>query len=412
MRAAFLLLLSAIASIAATPASAAAATADELYALVGERLSLMRDVAAFKWLNDRPVEDPAREQIVIRAALEAAGNQGLQADGAEAFFREQIEAAKDIQRYWLDRWRAAGGPAAAADLLSETRPRLLALGDRIVAGLGQPVAHDGQAFQRLVATEGLGPDRAASLFTALRQVSRYENRLAQISATGVLRVGTTGDYAPFSYSAQAGDVERWAETLSGVDVDLARDLAAALGVELEFVRTSWPTLSEDLLAGRFDVAMSGVSRSLDRARLGHLSLPYYVGGKMPIARCEDRRRFGSLDGIDQPGVRVIVNPGGTNERFVDEQLQQAEKVLHADNRTIFTALLAGEADVMVTDSIEVALQARKNPGLCGTMGRTLTYQEKAYFMPADAALARFVDTWLSLRLGDGTVNRALEYHLN
>ena len=62
-------------------------------------------------------------------------------------------------------------------------------------------------------------------------------------------------------------------------------------------------------------------------------------------------------------------------------------MLHPDNRTIFSALLAGEADLMVTDSIEVALQARRNPGLCGTMEGTLTYQEKAYFMPADSELA-------------------------
>ena len=66
---------------------------------------------------------------------------------------------------------------------------------------------------------------------------------------------------------------------------------------------------------------------------------------------------------------------------------------------------------MITDSIEVALQARRNPGLCGTMGQTLTYQEKAYLMPVDAPLKAFVDTWLSLRLGDGTVSRLLETQL-
>jgi len=401
----------------ATLASAASATytntADDLYALIGERLSHMRDVAAFKWLQGRPVEDKEREQVVVTAALEAARNHGIRAAGAESFFQQQIAAAKDIQQYWFERWQTHGGPDAAPDLTAEVRPQLLALGDRIIAGLGQLQVHDRAAFERLVAMDGLGEARTASLYDALRQVERFENRFEQIRETGVLRVGTTGDYAPFSYES---DSEResegsWAETLRGVDVDLARDLASALDVDLVFVETSWPTLSKDLLAGHFDVAMSGVSRTLDRARIGHLSMPYYIGGKMPIARCEDRRRFGSLADIDQPDVRVIVNPGGTNERFVDEQLEQAQKVLHPDNRTIFDALLLGEADVMVTDSIEVALQARRNPGLCGTMGRTLTYQEKAYFMPADAELARFVDTWLSLRLGDGTVNAALERHL-
>ncbi len=371
----------------------------------------MRDVAAHKWLQELPVEDLAREQVVVATALEEARNHGLEPEGAAAFFREQIEAAKDIQRYWFGRWQADGGPQAAPDLAAEIRPRLLLLGNEIIAGLGRAQAHDQAAFADLVATEGLGSERVESLYRALRQVARYDSRLQQIRASGLLRVGTTGDYAPFS-DANADTSERWAGSLTGADVDLARDLAAALDVEVEFVRTSWPTLSEDLLAGRYDVAMSGVSRTLDRAKIGHLSLPYYVGGKTPIARCEDRARFAGLEDIDQPDVRVIVNPGGTNERFVDERLLQAQKVLHPDNRTIFEALLAGKADLMVTDSIEVALQARRHPGLCGTMEATLTYQEKAYFMPADSELARFVDTWLSLRLSDGTVSRVLEAHLN
>ena len=416
-----LLLISVLAVLAATGAvpatAAAAATTDQLYGLVGERLSHMRDVAAFKWLNDRPVEDLSREQVVVEAALANARNQQLVPEGAEAFFLEQIEAAKDIQRYWFSRWQTGSGPADAPDLSSNVRPQLLLLGEQITAALGQPLAHDEDAFARLVATEGLGPDRINRLYVALRNVVRYPTRLAQIQSSGLLRVGTTGDYAPFSHddgaekSAASDTDQEWQESLTGVDVDLARNLAAALKVELEFVHTSWPTLSEDLRAGRFDVAMSGVSRTLDRARIGHLSLPYYIGGKKPIARCEDRERFGSLAAIDQPGVRVIVNPGGTNERFVDEQLEQAEKVLHPDNRTIFSALLAGKADLMVTDSIEVTLQAHRNPGLCGTMAGTLTYQEKAYYMPADAALARYVDTWLSLRLADGTVQETLERHL-
>jgi cyclohexadienyl dehydratase len=390
---------------------AAGQGADELYALVGKRLSHMRDVAAFKWLHERPVEDLTREQVVVEAALAEARNRGLRPGGAEVFFSEQIAAAKDIQHYWFERWDAEGGPLRAPDLAGEIRPRLLELGEQIIISLGQDHAHDSNAFATLVATEGLPADRVERLYRALRQVERYDSRLEQVLASGTLRVGTTGDYAPFSEAA-AERGSTWAETLVGVDIELARDLAAALGVAVVFVPTSWPTLSADLEAGRFDVAMSGVSRTLDRARIGHLSLPYYVGGKTPITRCEDRQRFGSLQEIDQPGVRVIVNPGGTNERFVDEQLTKAEKVLHPDNRTIFAALLAGDADLMVTDSIEVTLQTRRTPGLCGTMSGTLTYQEKAYLMPPDAELARFVDTWLSLRLSDGTVNRVLEAHLD
>jgi cyclohexadienyl dehydratase len=379
-----------------------AATSDALYARIAERLSLMREVAAYKWLHDLPVEDSERERVVIDAAAADALRYQVRPETARQFFAVQIEAAKDIQRYWMARWAGGDAPAVEPDLAGVLRPRLLALGDEMLALAAREDVHqDEGAFFQVVSVEGLGEPRAAELFAALAAIARYDSRLDQILDTGVLRVGTTGDYAPFSYATEASDY-------TGADIDLARNLAKALGVEVEFVTTSWPALMADLAAGRYDIAMSGVSRTVERARVGFLSLPYYVGGKLPIARCEDKRRFGSLAAIDQPGVRVIVNPGGTNEAFVDGHITQAEKVLHPDNRTIFDALLEGEGDVMITDSIEVLLQTRRHPGLCGTMGQTLTYQEKAYLMPRDVALKTFVDTWLSLRLADGTVDGAIE----
>ena len=67
-----------------------------------------------------------------------------------------------------------------------------------------------------------------------------------------LRVGTSGDYAPFSLAEEGGPA-------SGFDVTLARSYAKERGVEVEFVRFRWPELVRDLEAGRFDVAMSGIT---------------------------------------------------------------------------------------------------------------------------------------------------------
>ena len=97
--------------------------------------------------------------------------------------------------------------------------------------------------------------------------------------------------------------------------------------------------------------------------------------------------FDALEKIDMPGVRLIVNPGGTNERYLDASIKRATKVLHDDNRTIFEAIVAGKADLMITDSIEVKLQSRRNQHLCPAMpGQLLTTQKKGYLMPQDNAL--------------------------
>ena len=64
------------------------------------------------------------------------------------------------------------------------------------------------------------------------------SRLDDILARGVLRVGTTGDYRPFTALDKASGA------YSGFDIDLARSLGAALGVRIEFEPTSWPNLAK------------------------------------------------------------------------------------------------------------------------------------------------------------------------
>src|SRR5690606_40866418 len=59
-----------------------------------------------------------------------------------------------------------------------------------------------------------------------------------------------------------------------------------------------------------------------------------------------------------PDVRVVVNPGGTNEKFARERLKRATIVQHPDNNTIFDEIIAGRADLMITDAAETRWQAR------------------------------------------------------
>src|SRR4051794_3315856 len=130
--------------------------------------------------------------------------------------------------------------------------------------------------------------------------------LARIRDAGILRVGTTGDYTPFSLKQPDG-------TYEGADIDMAHDLAARLGVRVEFVPTVWVDLLDDFLAGKFDIAMGGVTVNEARAARAFFSIPNVVDGKRPLCRIEDRDRFTSIEAIDQPGVRVVANPGSANE---------------------------------------------------------------------------------------------------
>lgn len=232
-------------------------------------------------------------------------------------------------------------------------------------------------------------------------------RLDEVRQRGVLRVGTTGDYPPFSYRANA------TSPFLGLDIELAGRLAASLGVKLELVPTSWPTLLADFTAERFDVAMGGVSITDERRKVATFSLPYLRDGKTPIARCADAARFQTLAQIDRPGVRVIVNPGGTNERFARAHLTAASLLVFRDNTAIFDEIVAGRADVMITDAIEARLQQRLRPQLCALHPEEpFNVSEKAYLLPPDADFKAAVDAWLQPLLAGPELGRLLEKWLS
>jgi chorismate mutase-like protein len=227
-------------------------------------------------------------------------------------------------------------------------------------------------------------------------------RLDDIAARGVLRVGSTGDYKPFSYRPAGGE-------FIGMDVELAGELARALGVRLQVVPTSWPTLMADLGSDKFDLALSGVSVTAERQRQALFSVPYLHDGKTPITRCENVARYQALAQIDRPDVRLIVNPGGTNERFARAQAPRAQLTVYPDNVTIFGQIVSGAADLMMTDAIETRLQQRLHPQLCAVHPEApFDMADKAILLPRDPALKAYVDQWLQQRLDNGDVPRKLD----
>lgn len=219
--------------------------------------------------------------------------------------------------------------------------------------------------------------------------------LDTVQSRGALQICTTGDYKPFTL-AKDGSFE-------GIDIELAKSLARALGVEAKFVQTKWSDLLTDMGSGKCDVAMGGISVTLDRQKKVFFSSPYLVNGKAPIVRCADKGKFQTVADIDKPETRVIVNPGGTNERFVRANFKQAKIEVYPDNVTIFDQILAGKADLMIAESIEVKVQEKAKPGLCAVNpDEPLQYGEMGYMLPrGDASFKAFVDTWLHLAKATG-----------
>ena len=231
---------------------------------------------------------------------------------------------------------------------------------------------------------------AAFFLSAASAHAQQPSRLDDIVKRGTLRVGMTGDYLPFTYLDKATSKFR------GFDVDMAEALGKALGVKVGYVQTAWPRLMQDFDADKFDIAMGGISITPDRQQHGIFSAPIMRDGKTPIARCADKGKYETIADIDKPGTRVIVNPGGTNERFARANIKSAEIKTYSDNVTIFDEIAKGNADLMMTDSSETRYQQKLHPGvLCAVHPeKPFDMAEKAYWLQRNTAFAAFVDRWL------------------
>ena len=240
---------------------------------------------------------------------------------------------------------------------------------------------------------------AATLAAILPGAAQTPDRLDQILKRGTLRVGTTFDTPVFSMrNATTGEPE-------GFDIDALKTLAPALGVKIEYVRMTFGSMLGDLAADKFDMAMSGMGRTLERARTATFSKPYMRYGKLLMIRSGDRDKFKSLADVDRPGIRVTYNKGGLNDRFANTEFKQATPVGYASNEEATAALLAGTVDAQVSDSTAAIYMARSEP-------RLAVMDPAHVFNPVhvaillrreDQTLQNFINIWIDQIELDGTL---------
>lgn len=174
-----------------------------------------------------------------------------------------------------------------------------------------------------------------------------DGKVSEIANRGTIIFGTTGDYRPLSFREEDG-------TYWGFGIEVAKEIARRLGVEITFAPTSWPTLTSDVLAEpqKFDLAIGGITITDARREMMLMSDGYLANGKTILCRAADVQCFKSLADINKPEVRVMVNPGGLNEKFANENLTHATIIVHPRNEEIPTLVAEGHADVMITEITE------------------------------------------------------------
>ncbi|SEN14416.1 cystine transport system substrate-binding protein [Duganella sp. CF517] len=166
--------------------------------------------------------------------------------------------------------------------------------------------------------------------------------LATVKARGTLKVALEGTYPPFNYKDQKTG------QLAGYDVDVARLLAARLGLKVEFVSSEWASILAGLSANKYDVIISQVGINPKREQAFDFSTPYIYSMPQLIVRKDEKAVYASL--ADLKGKKLGVGQGSVYE-------QQARAVPGIDVRSYAAApdtmsdLASGRLDAALNDSL-------------------------------------------------------------
>jgi cyclohexadienyl dehydratase len=232
---------------------------------------------------------------------------------------------------------------------------------------------------------------------ALTTVQAQQNsRLQRIVESGVLRVGTTGDFKPMSFRDPAS------RDYVGYDIDVVRQFAEDMGVELEFVATDWKTLINGIVADKYDLTTSA-SLNMERAKVAGYSDPYIEFGTVPMTLQENLKRFAGWDSINQADITVAVTLGTVFEAQARAYFPDADiKTVEAPARD-FQEVLARRALVSVTSNIEAASLMETYPELTTVPVDALRSRRPgAFLLPqGDQIWINYVNHWISLRKTEG-----------
>ena len=233
-------------------------------------------------------------------------------------------------------------------------------------------------------------------------VEKQQPTVQRITKRGKLLVGTTGDYRPLSYRETDGNY--W-----GFGIEMAKKIAERIGVGIEFVQTSWPTLTADVLAEpqTFDFAIGGITITDTRKETMLMSDGYLANGKTILCRSAEADRYKSLADLDKPEVRVMVNPGGLNEKFANENLTHATIIVNQKNEDIPNQVAEGNADVMITEITEAPWYVQNDARLAAPLLNTpFTHGQIGVLMrKGQDDLLQVVNNTIRQMKSDGTLRR-------
>lgn len=182
--------------------------------------------------------------------------------------------------------------------------------------------------------------------------SPADSQLTKVIKSGTVRVAVLPDFPPWSVQKSNGQFE-------GYEIDVAKDLATAMGVKLKLVSTDGDSRLPLLKSDRVDVNISSWTATDERALATGFTIPYVAHGAGVLFRKENPLASYS----DLSGKKVSVARGSTNDTIVTKYFPKADITRFQSIGDAIAALKAGKVDAVVEGYVTVRQAADEDSSL-------------------------------------------------
>jgi len=236
-----------------------------------------------------------------------------------------------------------------------------------------------------------------------RQQLSSSSVIEEIKKRGTLRVGLS-TFVPWSMRDTKGE-------LIGFEIDVANKVAADMGVKAEFVPTAWDGIIPALLAGKFDVIISGMSITRQRNLTVNFTIPYAHSGQQMAANKKLAGNFKSLDQFNDPNVTITCRRGTSTCVAAQKVFPKVTLRQFDDEAQCLQEVLNGNAYAVITSAPKPKMWTLDNPDvLFMPTEENLTKSDEAFAVrKGDPDAINFFDNWILFNTSNGWLAERHDY---
>jgi len=232
------------------------------------------------------------------------------------------------------------------------------------------------------------------------------NTLNRILKNGELVVGTTGTQPPLNATAKDGEI-------IGLDADIAKKIAAEMGVKVRFETMPFPELLPALYADKVDLILSSMTMTPERNLKVAFIGPYYISGKGMLTKTQTIATLQAAEGLNDPKFKLATLKDSTSQEFVERTTPRATLVTTKSYDEALGLLFEDKIDVLIADYPFCAFTAfrHQEKGLVAGQSR-LTFEPLGIAVKEDTLLINWLNNFLNILDASGQLKKRSDYWFN